>query len=125
MSSEEIKEKKYDINEVLASGARGTVMKITAHQEKSVYAVKEIKILNADDLEIFQTELKLSQIGIPNILKCFGSHYDPVNNIFRFSTELMETDLFHLITEKKKKSISFLEFIPIFTDIVTGFFSFL
>ena len=124
MSSEEIKAKLNDINSILGYGAQGVVIKITTHTKKEVFALKQVKISNADDLSSFEKEFKLSQLGIPNVLKSFGSYFDSASTTLEFTTELMETDLFKFMKEKKKSSLSFSEFIPIFSDIIQGIFHF-
>ncbi len=122
MTSPQLKcNQKYKLIEHIATGGFGSVYKIMIHEDEKQYAVKHIT-LNQEEgqqsaLEDAEMEYKLLKKGLPNVLKSFGSYYEP-NRKFLFSTELMEMTLLKHIEEKK--SLVFDEFRPIFEDILTG-----
>ena len=125
MSSPQLKStKNYEISRIIDSGNFGTVYTITVHEDKKVYAVKQINIEKFDEKERPAAladaimEYNLLKKGIPNVLRSFGSFYDANAEVFKFSTECMEMNLAQFI--KSKGSLSFIDFIPIFSDIVSG-----
>ena len=65
-----------------------------------------------------KNEYNLYKKNIPNVLRSYGSHYDKTKEVFRFSTDLMETNLLKFIT--KNGELTFENFVPIFTDILSG-----
>ena len=116
--------KNYTIEEIVDAGNFGAVYKVLVHEDQKRYAVKQINIEKYSEsdrqnaLNEAKIEYNLLKKGIPNVLKSFGSNYDSNKEIFRFSMELMEMNLAQYI--KGKKNLSFEEFSPIFSDILTG-----
>jgi serine/threonine protein kinase len=116
-------EKNYD-KEYIDAGNFGSVFKITLHSNKNVYALKQLDFskLNKRDIPSAKSdainEYKIMRLDIPNVLKSYGSYFDEANNIFRFSTEMMETNLRKYI--QKNGAMSFEKFQTIFGDILTG-----
>ena len=112
-----IDNKNFAILNTLGSKPQGNVLRVRSFGNE--YALKQMKVLNPSELENFKKMFKLSQLRIPNILKGVVSHYNPSEEVFKFTTEIMETDLFKLINERKR-SICFSEFLPIFREIFIG-----
>jgi serine/threonine protein kinase len=128
MSSPLLKsEKNYEMKFV-DSGAFGAVFKITDKKDRSVYALKQINLKKIPPSERqaaladAQKEYKILKRGIPNVLRSYGSHYDESEMVFKFSTALMEMNLTNFI--EKNGALSFENFIPIFSDILSGKFPF-
>ena len=125
MSSPQLKStKNFEITEIIDSGNFGTVYTITIHEDKKAYAIKQINLKKFDEnerpaaLADAKMEYNLLKKGIPNVLRSFGSFYDANAEVFKFSTECMKMNLSQFI--KDKGNLSFNEFIPIFSDILSG-----
>ena len=116
-------EKNYDA-EYIDSGTYGAVFKITSKSDNSTFAMKQInlkKFLESDRKEALadaKKEYNLYKKKIPNVLTSYGSYYDQTNEVYRFSIDLMETDLYKFI--HNNGALTFENFIPIFTDILSG-----
>jgi hypothetical protein len=126
MSSPLLKSKENYSREYLDKGAYGTVFKITSKLDGTVYALKsfDFEKLSDDDIKLHYSDAKkeyeVLRIGIENVIKCYGSHFDEKTKNFVFSMDLMDQTLMKLI--RKNGSLSFEEFIPIFKDFSKGFF---
>ena len=102
---------------------------MTVKKDQSVYALKQINLTKIDPserqaaLSEAQNEYKLLKRGIPKVLKSYGSHYDQSKLLFKFSTDLMEMNLSNYI--EKNGALNLENFIPIFSDIITGKYLFL
>jgi serine/threonine protein kinase len=113
----------YDYDFIRA-GAYGEVFKITSKQDKKSYAMKQIQLKNvpkSQRLEAFneaKNEYNLYKKNIPNVLRSYGSHFDQSAEIYRFSVDLMETDLYRYIDDNG--ALTFEKFAPIFSDIIKG-----
>ena len=128
MSSPLLKSGNYK-RDYLDKGAFGVIFKITANNDKKqVFALKQIDLSNLSDderklaLEEAQNEYKLLLRGIPNVVRSFGSNHDQREQVFAFSTELMEFNLKQFILKNGPLSLD--NFIPIFSDILSGKFPF-
>jgi serine/threonine protein kinase len=127
MSSDQLKSNDlYTIEKNIQSGNFGVVSKIKIKENDSVYALKQINIARFPEKEkegILMDairEQKLLEVGIQNVVKSFGSHYDSKSEMFIFSLQLMEKDLTRYVKEEGG-SIPFGKFLPIFRDILSGF----
>ena len=128
MSSHHLKyTNNFELKEFIDSGNFATVYKIAVHEDQKEYAVKQINLNKFEEKEKLSAlhdarmEYLLLKKGIPNVLRSFGSFHDPKAGVFKFSTEYMEMNLDQYI--KAKGSLTFNEFIPLFTDILTGIVS--
>ncbi len=126
MSSPTLKNKLYEEVEILAEGGGGEVKKIFVSSENKFYALKSIKILEEqyvqkEDLDAAIEEYRILKMGIPNVLRSYGSYWNKEDSIFMFTTDLMKCDLKELV--RKEGPMSLENFFPIFKDIVTGSFS--
>ena len=117
-------DKNYD-EKYINGGSYGAVFKITSKSDNSTYAMKQInltKFLKTSErqeaLEDAKKEYDLYKKKIPNVLRSYGSHYDKTQEVYRFSIDLMETNLYNFIL--KNGALTFETFIPIFTDILSG-----
>ena len=116
-------DKNYD-EKFIDAGTYGAVFKITSKSDNSTYAMKQINLKKflvndrKDALADAKNEYNLFKKKIPNVLTSYGSHYDQANEVYRFSIDLMETDLYNFII--KNGALTFENFIPIFTDILSG-----
>ena len=119
LSSEDNYEKEF-----IDAGAFGAVFKITFKNDRKVFALKQIDLGKYSKnemtaiLEEAKEEYNTMLLGIPNVLRSFGSHYDLEKNHFRFSIELMETNLQKHVA--KNGALSFDNFLIIFGDVITG-----
>ena len=125
MSSPQLKSNQnFEITDIIDSGNFGTIYKIRVHEDKKEYAVKQINLGKFDQEEKLSAlhdarmEYNLLKKKIPNVLHSFGSFHDSKAEIFKFSTEFKEMNLDQYL--KSKGTLTFKEFIPIFTDIVSG-----
>ena len=116
--------KNYKIEKFIDAGAFGAVFKIVTNNDHKIYALKQINLQKIDvnqraaALSFAKNEYHLHRKGIPNVLRSFGSHLDPNEQIFQFSTEFMEMNLGQLI--ENQGPLSFERFIPIFRDLLSG-----
>lgn len=114
----------YKIEKEIDSGNFGKVFKISINEDHKVYALKQIKFDKIDEkgreqaLKEAKTENDLLRKGIPNVLKSFGSYYNPKEGVYIFSTELMEMNLSQFI--QNKGPMTFNSFFPVFRDIISG-----
>jgi serine/threonine protein kinase len=119
MTSTQLKNRQnYYILDHLGGGAFGTVYKIRIKEDSKEYALKNVDLKQPGDLDLAKKEYNLLRIGIPNVVKSFGSFYNEENKKFIFSTELMERNLENFILDKGP--LPFKKFIPIFMNIITG-----
>jgi serine/threonine protein kinase len=129
LSSEKNYKEKY-----LARGSNGAVFKIKYIDDqtglKKKFALKKVEMKNIfndlirkEKLEDAQKEYKILKLGIPNVLKAYGSCYDQKKVEYRFSSDLMHKNLAEFVMERGPLDLQ--TFIPIFTDIIRGniFFS--
>ena len=126
MSSSLLSSKKNYDRKLIDAGSYGKVYKITSKSDNSTYAMKKISLKKkfiaiserkaalADAIN----EFDLYKKNIPNVLRSYESHYDQTKEVYRFSTDLMERNLLKLIIENG--DLDFENFIPIFTDILSG-----
>ena len=95
-------DKNYD-EKFIDAGTYGAVFKITSKSDNSTYAMKQINLTNFDlskrqeALENAKKEYNIYSKNIPNVLKSYGSYYDETEDVYRFSIDLMETDLYNFI----------------------------
>ncbi len=123
LSSDKNYEEKF-----INSGTYGAVFKITSKQDQKTYAMKQIKLKNVpkpqrdEALNDAKNEYNLYKRNIPNVLRSYGSHFDKSAEVYRFSVDLMETDLSSFIDDNG--ALSFENFAPIFSDIIKGKYPF-
>lgn len=112
------------VKEFVDSGNFGNIFKITLKENHKVFALKQIDLKKfpladrGSALNDAISEYQLLRKGIPNLLRSHGSFYDSQNNIFRYSTDLMEMNLTQLI--EKNGPLNFQYFSEIFNDILEG-----
>ena len=96
MSSPQLSKKEnFNILEILGRGAFGIVSKIETKDDKKVYALKQIffpgKSESAEAKESYEEakrEYAILKKGLKNVVRSFGSIYDPKSNCFSFSMAL-------------------------------------
>ena len=117
-------DKNYD-EKFIDAGTYGAVFKITSKSDNSTYAMKRIDLTKFIEIserqEAFddaKKEYNLYKKNIPNVLRSYGSHYDQTEEVYRFSIDLMEMNLYDFILTNG--ALTFENFIPIFTDILSG-----
>ena len=121
----------YEIKKFLGAGSFGAVNQIKIKETNKVFALKEIhlrKIPNESDraqaLEEAKAEYSLLRNDLKNVVKSFGSNYDKGSQIFKFSMEYHSQNLNEYVENHvsvNNEVLSYQKFIPIFSDILTGF----
>lgn len=115
----------FEIKNIIDSGNYGTVYKILVPEDQKFYAVKQINLEKYDEkdrpqvLRDLKMEYNLLRNTSSNVLKSFGSNYDEHHEVFKYSLELIETNLSQYV-KSRGGSLLFEEFIPIFSDILNG-----
>ena len=131
MSSPQLSKKEnFNIVEFLGKGAFGIVSKIETKDDKKVYALKQIffpgRSQSAEAKECYEEatrEYTILKKGLQNVVRSFGSFYDPKTNCFSISMTLYKYNLegfLEVYFEKNHTNIPFTTFLPIFRDILTG-----
>ena len=131
MSSPQLSKKEnFNILEILGRGAFGIVSKIETKDDKKVYALKQIFLpgrnQSAEAMQCYEEakrEYKILKKGLKNVVRSFGSFYDPNANCFSFSMTHYKHNLEGYLKacfDKKNSNISFATFMPIFRDIISG-----
>jgi serine/threonine protein kinase len=124
------KRENFNLLDFLGKGTFGIVSKIETKDDKKVYALKQIffpgKSQSAESKECYEEakrEYTILKKGLQNVVRSFGSFYDPKTNCFSISMTLYQYNLDRFLEayfEKNQSNIPFATFLPIFRDIITG-----
>ncbi len=94
------KRENYNILGSMGKGASGVVRKIETIADKKIYAIKEIslpgKSLSKEALDGYEEAKKeylILRKGLRQVVKSFGSFYDPNSNCFTFSMDFYPYNL--------------------------------
>ncbi len=120
----------YTILKYIGKGSFGIVSKIETKDDKKVYALKQIDLPgksgskeNKESYEEAQREYAILKKGLKNVVRSYGSFYDPKANSFFFSMDFCKYNLKTYIEtyfDEKKSNIPFEKFLSIFRDIING-----
>ena len=125
MLMETIKEK-YNINEVIGTGAFGKIYGITDKKVKNEYILKELtkinnESLNATDKKEYENEINfLKDVKGKNIVKIIDYYQDDKDIFYYIIFEKMDGDLEKLVKEKYKKGMESSLIRKIFSQINSG-----
>ena len=117
---------KYDINEVIGSGAFGRIYRITDKKDKTEYILKELTKINGISLNItdkkeYENEINfLKNVKGKNILNIIDYYQDDKDIFYYIILEKMDGDLEKLINEKYKKGMKSSLIRKIFSQINSG-----
>ena len=131
MSSPQLKSTDfYEIKKFLGAGSFGAVNQIKIKENDKIFALKEIhlkKIPNEKDraqaLEEAKAEYNLLRNDLLSVVKSYGSNYDSTSLIYKFSMEFHAQNLNDFVENNllvNKEELTYQQFIPIFSDILTG-----
>ena len=116
MSSPQLsKRENYNILGSLGKGTFGVVRKIETLDDNKIYALKEISLGGKSqsnealkNYEEAKREYMILRKGLKQVVKSFGSSYEPILNTFSFSMELYPHNLEEYIeTQMKKKKCQY------------------
>ena len=117
---------KYDINEVIGSGAFGKIYRITDKKVKTEYILKELTKINNESLNVtdkkeYENEINfLKNVKGKNIVNMIEYYQDDKNFFYYIILEKMDGDLEKLVNEKYKKGMESSLIRKIFSQINSG-----
>ncbi len=93
MTSPQLRKKEnYTLLDIIGKGGFGIVSKIETKDDQKVYALKRIDLPgksgskeSQESYEEAQREYTILKKGLKNVVRSFGSFYDPKANCFFFS----------------------------------------
>ena len=118
--------KKYNIHELIGSGAFGRIYRITDKKDKTEYILKELTKINGISLNItdkdeYENEINfLKNVKGKNILNIIENYQDDKNFLYYIILEKMDGDLKKLVEEKYKKGMESSLIRKIFSQINSG-----
>ena len=118
--------KKYNIHELIGSGAFGRIYRITDKKVRTEYILKELtkindKSLNITDKKEYENEINfLKNVKGKNILNIIDYYQDEKDIFYYIILEKMDGDLEKLVNEKYKKGMKSSLIRKIFSQINSG-----
>ena len=118
--------KKYNIHELIGSGAFGRIYRITDKKDKTEYILKELTKINGISLNItdkkeYENEINfLKNVKGKNIVNMIDYYQDDKDIFYYIIFEKMDGDLEKLVKEKYKKGMKSSLIRKIFSQINSG-----